>query len=30
MLDREINSEDHRELIDSFINEMGEDDDADE
>lgn len=30
MLDREINSEDHRELIDSFINEMGEDYDADE
>ena len=30
MLNREINGEDHRELIDSFINEIGEDDDADE
>lgn len=30
MLNREINEEDHRELIDSFIREIGEDDDADE
>ncbi|MBR5135181.1 MAG: hypothetical protein IKV35_06250, partial [Clostridia bacterium] len=28
MLDREINSDDHRELIDSFIETMGDDDDA--
>lgn len=30
MLNREIRPEDHRELIDSFIQEIGEDDDADE
>lgn len=30
MLSREIRPEDHRELIDSFIQEIGEDDDANE
>lgn len=30
MLNREIDAEDHRELIDSFIREIGDDDDADE
>lgn len=30
MLSREINAEDHRELIDSFIDQIGETDDADD